>query len=133
MGKSLMDNDKEKNNNGIIVLTQKVKPEEEKKTASDASTQPVSTDDLTRFDEKDNNLTNLVKDVVKDFPKDKAVTSGPSKISMERVEAALERVVTKLYAKKIEAMVMDTIEKTVQREIDKIKRIMKETAEKGPS
>ncbi len=43
-----------------------------------------------------------------------------------QVEAALERVVEKIYGEKIEQMMIQTIEKTVKREIEKIKNALLE-------
>jgi predicted ribosome quality control (RQC) complex YloA/Tae2 family protein len=44
----------------------------------------------------------------------------------QQLEAALERTIRRIYAEKIEHLMFQTIEKTVQREIEKIKRALLE-------
>ena len=131
-----MSTDKPVNNDtDIIKLTQVVESRQEPVKDPRVPGEPISTGDLTRFDETDNDLGKLVRDVVEDLPSDAIPPgkgTGSVQVSMEKIEAALERVVAKLYSKKIEELVMDTIEKTVQTEIKKIKNIMKEMAENGP-
>lgn len=48
----------------------------------------------------------------------------PSPPTDQQVEAALERVIEKIYGEKIEQMMIQTIEKTVKREIEKIKNAL---------
>ena len=46
------------------------------------------------------------------------------KVTGEQVEAALERVVKKMFYEKIDRLLVDTIEKTVTREIEKLKKAL---------
>ena len=111
----------------IIDLTRVVKSKPQPAVTGEPQDQPLSTEDLTQFDEKDNDLGKLVADVVGGPSKeDTEKTTASGKIAMDRIEATLEKVVKKLYSKKIEDMVMDVIEKTVKEEIQKIKEIIKE-------
>lgn len=49
---------------------------------------------------------------------------APPALSDEQVTAALERVIEKVYGDRIEALLVDTIEKTVRREIEKIRNAL---------
>jgi hypothetical protein len=53
---------------------------------------------------------------------------GPDKISSEQVEAALERVIKKMFYEKIDRLLVDTIEKTVTREIERLKKALLDDA-----
>jgi hypothetical protein len=46
----------------------------------------------------------------------------PVDVSEAQLEAALERVIEKTYAMKIEQLILERVEKTVKREIEKIKK-----------
>ena len=48
----------------------------------------------------------------------------PDKVSGEQVEAALERVIKKMFYEKIDRLLVDTIEKTVTKEIEKLKKAL---------
>lgn len=50
------------------------------------------------------------------------------KVTSEQVEAALERVVKKMFYEKIDRLLVDTIEKTVTREIEKLKKALLDDA-----
>ena len=89
------------NDDGIIELTQIVKSGHGTAKFPKIPAQSPSNGDLTRFDETDNNLEKLVRDVVEDFPPDTANPSGSAQIPMDQIEAALERVVKKMYSKKM--------------------------------
>jgi hypothetical protein len=52
----------------------------------------------------------------------------PDKISSEQVEAALERVIKKMFYEKIDRLLVDTIEKTVTREIERLKKALLDDA-----
>jgi hypothetical protein len=119
----------------IIELTHVVKTSQPGTAGEGAPHKPLSTPDLTRFDETDNDLgklsAGLARKVSSDRENPPGKTPGPATVSMDRIEAALERVVRKMYGKKIEAMVMDAVEKTVQREIEKINKIINEVSGKS--
>lgn len=55
----------------------------------------------------------------------------PDKISGEQIEAALERVITKMFYEKIDRLLVDAIEKTVTREIEKLKKVLLDDATDG--
>ena len=50
------------------------------------------------------------------------------KVTGEQVEAALERVIKKMFHEKIDRLLVDTIEKTVTREIEKLKKALLDDA-----
>ncbi len=52
----------------------------------------------------------------------------PGKLSNEQVETALERVIKKMFYEKIDRLLVDTIEKTVTREIEKLKKALLDDA-----
>ena len=53
----------------------------------------------------------------------------PIRPTDQQVDAALERVIEKIYSEKIEQMMIQTIEKTVRREIEKIKTALLEDSD----
>ncbi|MEJ2656670.1 MAG: hypothetical protein P8012_05680 [Desulfobacterales bacterium] len=55
----------------------------------------------------------------------------PDKVSGEQIEAALERVITKMFYEKIDRLLVDAIEKTVTREIEKLKKALLDDATDG--
>jgi hypothetical protein len=57
-------------------------------------------------------------------------SSGTVTLSLDQLEQALEKIVKKLYSTSIESMVMDVMEKHVQREIDKITALIADAAGK---
>ena len=57
--------------------------------------------------------------------------AGPApgvRLSDEQVEAAVERVIRKMYADKIDAILVEAIEKTVSEEIDRLKNLLNQGA-----
>jgi hypothetical protein len=52
----------------------------------------------------------------------------PDRVSSEQVEAALERVIKKMFYEKIDRLLVDTIEKTVTREIERLKKALLDDA-----
>jgi hypothetical protein len=48
----------------------------------------------------------------------------PHKVSNEQIDAALERVIKKMFYEKIDRLLVDTIEKTVTKEIEKLKKAL---------
>ena len=58
-------------------------------------------------------------------------TSESDKITDEKFEAALERVIKKVYHEKIDRLLLEAIEKTVTREIEKLKKALLEGASDG--
>ena len=95
---------------------------------------PDSTLELSRFDETQTDLKQLVAEVVGDDESavsknnDKASTSVS--VPLAQLENVLEKVVGKLYSDKIEVMVMKVIEKTVEREIEKMNAVIEDVAKK---
>jgi len=55
----------------------------------------------------------------------------PDSITDEKIEAALERVIKKLFYEKIDRLLVDAIEKTVTREIEKLKKALLEDSPDG--
>jgi hypothetical protein len=55
--------------------------------------------------------------------------SGPISLTESQLEAALEKVIEKIYSQKIEQLLIQAIEKTVKQEIDKIKSALLENGE----
>jgi hypothetical protein len=53
------------------------------------------------------------------------------KITDEKFEAALERVIKKVYHEKIDRLLAEAIEKTVTREIEKLKKALLEDSPDG--
>ncbi|MBW2570726.1 MAG: hypothetical protein JRE47_15545 [Deltaproteobacteria bacterium] len=53
-------------------------------------------------------------------------TSEPIPLSPEQVDEALERVIKKMYADKIDSMLTEVIEKTVTKEIQRLKALLLE-------
>ena len=53
---------------------------------------------------------------------------GTDKVTNEQVEAALERVIKKMFYEKIDRLLVDTIEKTVTREIERLKKALLDDA-----
>lgn len=49
--------------------------------------------------------------------------------SSEQIEAAVEKALKKIFTAKIEAIIMDVIEKTVKKEIEKINALIEELAD----
>lgn len=55
----------------------------------------------------------------------------PDKITDEKIEAALERVIKKVFYEKIDRLLAEEIEKTVTREIEKLKKALLEDSPDG--
>jgi len=55
----------------------------------------------------------------------------PDSITDEKIEAALERVIKKVFYEKIDRLLVDAIEKTVTREIEKLKKALLEDSPDG--
>ena len=55
----------------------------------------------------------------------------PDNITDEKIEAALERVIKKVFYEKIERLLAEAIEKTVTREIEKLKKALLEDSPDG--
>ncbi|MBC2696098.1 MAG: hypothetical protein HF982_12665 [Desulfobacteraceae bacterium] len=78
-------------------------------------------------------LGQLITDVVEDtqqkaaYEKETASdTPEPITLSPEQVDEALERVINKMYADKIDSILTEVIEKTVTKEIERLKSLMLE-------
>ena len=52
-------------------------------------------------------------------------------VTEQQIEAALEHTIHKVYAEKIEQLLIQTIEKTIRREIEKIKHALMENDDGG--
>jgi hypothetical protein len=50
-------------------------------------------------------------------------------VSLEQIEAAVERVVSRLFSDKIEGLLVSAVEKTVKKEIEKLKALVDEATE----
>ena len=78
--------------------------------------------------------TPIVEDIPDDTLEEGLSPTAPSEpstdttvpLTEQELEAALERTIRKIYAEKIEHLMIQTIEKTVQREIEKIKQALME-------
>ena len=55
----------------------------------------------------------------------------PDKVSNEQIDAALERVVKKMFYEKIDRLLVEAIEKTVKKEIEKLKKALLDDATGG--
>ena len=55
----------------------------------------------------------------------------PDSVTDEKIEAALERVIKKVFYEKIDRLLVDAIEKTVTREIEKLKKALLEDSPDG--
>ena len=84
--------------------------------------------------EEEDELGQLIADVVEDsqqktaYEKETASddTSEPIPLSPEQVDEALERVIKKMYADKIDSILTEVIEKTVTKEIEQLKALLLE-------
>jgi len=84
-------------------------------------------------EEESDELGQLIADVVEDtqqaaaYEKETASdTPEPIPLSPEQVDEALERVIKKMYADKIDSMLTEVIEKTVTKEIQRLKALLLE-------
>ena len=83
--------------------------------------------------EEADELGQLIADVVEDSQQEAACeketasdTHEPIPLSSEQVDAALERVIKKMYADKIDSILTEVIEKTVTKEIEQLKALLLE-------
>ena len=83
-------------------------------------------------EEESDELGQLIADVVEDtqqkapYEKETASDTPDIPLSPEQVDEALERVIKKMYADKIDSMLTEVIEKTVTKEIEKLKALLLE-------
>lgn len=84
-------------------------------------------------EEESDELGQLIADVVEDtqqkavYEKETASDAPePVPLSPEQVDEALERVIKKMYADKIDTILTEAIEKTVTKEIEKLKALLLE-------
>lgn len=84
-------------------------------------------------EEESDELGQLIADVVEDtqqkvaYEKETASdTPEPIPLSPEQVDEALERVIKKMYADKIDSMLTEVIKKTVTKEIERLKALLLE-------
>ena len=82
-------------------------------------------------EEESDELGQLIADVVedtqqKDVYENETVSDTPEPVplSPEQVDEALERVIKKMYADKIDTILTEAIEKTVTKEIEKLKALL---------
>ncbi len=85
--------------------------------------------------EEEDELKQLIADVVEDLQQEttyeeSSTTDTPESelisLSSEQVDKALERVIKKMYADRIDSMLTEVIEKTVTKEIEKLKALLLE-------
>ncbi len=81
--------------------------------------------DLDEKDEKASETTFDTRDEIQDAPVDSA------SFSPGQIEAAIERVIVRLYSEKIEGIIVEAIEKAVKKEIEKINILLKDVLENG--
>ncbi|MDL1963923.1 MAG: hypothetical protein LWW98_06240, partial [Deltaproteobacteria bacterium] len=96
--------------------------------STDSDSAPdVSKDLLLEPQEEEDELKQLIADVVEDSQQETAYEEVPATdtpeselipLSSEQVDKALERVIKKMYADKIDSMLTEVIEKTVTKEIE---------------
>ena len=93
------------------------------------------------FDDNAIELTDMeeVSDIemdIEDIESEDPVQDDPSEempVSQEQIEAALERVIEKKFAQKIEPLLFDTMERVILQEIQKIKTaLLKDMDRMGP-
>ena len=83
-------------------------------------------------EEESDELGQLIADVVEDtqekaaYEKETASDTPDIPLSPEQVDEALERVIKKMYADKIDTILTEAIEKTVTKEIEKLKALLLE-------
>ncbi|MCD4788165.1 MAG: hypothetical protein K8R09_08105 [Desulfobacterales bacterium] len=83
-------------------------------------------------EEESDELGQLIADVVEDtqqkapYEKETASDTPDIPLSPEQVDEALERVIKKMYADKIDSMLTEVIEKTVTKEIERLKALLLE-------
>ena len=83
-------------------------------------------------EEESDELGQLIADVVEDtqqkaaHEKETASDTPDIPLSPEQVDEALERVIKKMYADKIDSMLTEVIEKTVTKEIERLKALLLE-------
>jgi hypothetical protein len=83
-------------------------------------------------EEEADNLEQLIAEVVEDTQQKTAHeketasddTTEPVPLSPEQVDEALERVIKKMYADKIDSILTEVIEKTVTKEIERLKALL---------
>jgi hypothetical protein len=89
----------------------------------------VSKDLSLEPEEESYELGQLIADVVENTQQEAATPSDtpePITLSTEQVDEALERVIKKMYADKIDSMLTEVIEKTVTKEIERLKDLLME-------
>ncbi|MCF8126710.1 MAG: hypothetical protein K9J51_10860 [Desulfotignum sp.] len=89
--------------------------------------------DLTDIDSESGDMT--ADDVQGDEapPEEQSAVPDMSSVSMQEIEAALERVIEKKFAEKIEPLLFDTMERVILQEIKKIKTtLLKDMDQIGP-
>ncbi|MBU4421038.1 MAG: hypothetical protein KKH84_08555 [Proteobacteria bacterium] len=93
----------------------------------------VSKDLSLEPEEESYELGQLIADIVEDTQQEgvhekKTTSDTPESINLspEQVDEALERVIKKMYADKIDSMLTEVIEKTVTKEIEQLKALLLE-------
>jgi hypothetical protein len=103
----------------IIELTDVVEDgEDTEKTLSDDI---FSDDEITDVDDFDDIRANGFEDIEKAVSADEISAPDEISVSDEKIETALERVIEKKFAEKIEPLLFETMERVILKEIQKIK------------
>ena len=100
--------------------------------STDSDSEPdVSKDLLLEPQEEEDELKQLIADVVEESQQETAYEEMPATdtpelipLSSEQVDEALERVIQKMYADRIDSMLTEIIKKTVTKEIEELKALL---------
>ena len=102
--------------------------------STDSDSEPDVSKDLLlepQKEEEDDELKQLIADVVEESQQETAYEEMPATdtpelipLSSEQVDEALERVIQKMYADRIDSMLTEIIKKTVTKEIEELKALL---------
>jgi hypothetical protein len=79
-------------------------------------------------DEEDDFVGSMGMEIDDDEEDEEASDSGGIDVADEQLDAALERVIRKMFYDKIDRILVEVVEKTVTREIERLKRTLLEDA-----
>ena len=134
LDEQVFEEDSEEAEEDIIDLTEVDLASENATEASPENAENNSVDrNTSEVDDDDDDQALLLDQEEADADLEKAVPSPIAPpadapvFTEEQLEAALERTIRKLYAEKIEQLMIETVKKTVNQEIEKIKRALLES------
>ena len=122
--------DETKQDDPIIELTDVVEDDEDlDQTLSDDILSDDGIPDETPVELSDVHDFNDIEDIDRTPAADDISASGEISVSEAQIEAALERVIEKKFAEKIEPLLFETMERVILQEIQKIKTTLLKDAD----